>query len=67
MSALINFMQNYAGRALRVILGLALIYVGFSIVGGTLGVVLAIVGLVPIAMGIWGPCLLGFIFKPSRA
>ncbi len=67
MSALINFMQNYAGRALRVILGLALIYIGFSIVGGTLGVVLAIVGILPIAMGVLGPCLLGFVFKPSRA
>ncbi len=67
MSNLISFMQAYTGRALRVILGLALIYLGLAVVGGTVGIVVAIVGLVPIAMGAWGPCLVGFIYKPTRA
>lgn len=67
MSALISFMQNYAGRALRVILGLALIYFGFATVGGLLGALVAVIGLVPVAMGVWGPCLVGFVVKPSRA
>jgi hypothetical protein len=68
MNALISFMQNYVGRALRVILGLVLIYAGLFVVGGTLGLVVAIIGLLPIGMGVWGPCLLGFIFKqPKRA
>ncbi len=67
MSTLINFMQSYLGRILRVILGFALIYFGLVAVGGTLGIVVAVVGLVPIAMGVLGPCLIGFIFKPSHA
>ncbi len=68
VTALIGFMQNYAGRALRVILGLVLIYAGLALLGGPVGIVVAIIGLVPIAMGILGPCLLGFVIKqPTHA
>jgi DUF2892 family protein len=67
MNTLIRFMQDYVGRAVRVILGLALIYIGIAAVGGTLGTILAIVGILPIAMGVWGPCLLGFVYKPRHA
>ena len=63
MKGLISFMQSMPGRALRVILGIVLVYVGLAILGGTVGIVLAVVGLLPIIMGIWGPCLLGFVFK----
>ncbi len=63
MKALITFMEGAWGRGLRVVLGLVLIYVGWSMVGGTTGTIIAIVGLVPLIMGLWGPCLLGFIFK----
>ncbi len=66
MNTIISFMQGYAGRALRVGLGLALIYVGLSVLGGTLGIILAVIGIVPIAMGVWGPCLLGFVFKQPK-
>ncbi len=68
MNSLIGFMQSIAGRALRVILGLALIYIGFVIVGGTLGTIVGIIGILPIVMGAWGPCLLGLMFKqPTHA
>ncbi len=67
MNTLIRFMQDNVGRAARVILGLALIGLGLVVIGGTLGTILAIVGLLPIVMGVWGPCLLGFFFKPSHA
>ncbi len=68
MNGLINFMQGTVGRVARVVLGLALIYVGLAIVGGTAGSVVAVIGLLPIAMGVWGPCLLGFVFKqPTHA
>ena len=65
MKGLISFMQSAAGRVLRVVLGIVLVYVGLALLGGTVGIILAIVGLLPIVMGIWGPCLLGFIFKPA--
>ena len=67
MKGLISFMQSAAGRVLRVVLGIVLVYVGLALLGGTVGIILAIVGLLPIVMGIWGPCLLGFIFKPASA
>lgn len=66
MNSLINFMQGNVGRVARVILGLALVYVGLAVVGGTTGIIVAIVGLLPVAMGVWGPCLLGFIFKQPK-
>ncbi len=67
MNTLISFMQNYLGRAVRVMLGLVLIYAGLFVLGGRTGLVVAVVGLLPIALGVWGPCLLGFVFKPSHA
>lgn len=66
MNSLINFMQGNVGRVARVILGLGLVYVGLAVVGGTAGIIVAIIGLLPIAMGVWGPCLLGFIFKQPK-
>ena len=51
-------MNTGIGRAARVILGLALIALGTPLSTGHRGRVLAVVGLVPLAMGIWGRCLL---------
>jgi hypothetical protein len=49
------------GRAARIILGLALITLGILSIQGTTGVVVAAVGLVPLAMGAWGRCLLDLV------
>ena len=65
MKSLIDFMQGNVGRVLRVVLGLALIYIGLGVVGSTAGIIIAVIGIVPIAMGVWGPCLLGFVFKSA--
>ncbi len=65
MKALIDLMQGTLGRLLRAVLGLALIYIGLALVGGTAGTVVAVIGLLPIAMAVWGPCLLSFVFKPA--
>ena len=58
MGALADLMNTTAGRAARVILGLALIYVGLAVVGGTGGMILAAVGVVPIVLGVTGRCLI---------
>jgi hypothetical protein len=50
-------MEGPVGRALRVVLGIVLIYFGLGRMGGTGGRILALAGLLPIAMGLWGPCL----------
>jgi hypothetical protein len=65
MKSLVDFMQGTFGRLLRAVLGLALIYIGLAVVGGTAGLIVAVIGIVPIAMGVWGPCLLGLVFKPA--
>jgi hypothetical protein len=49
---------NEAGwdRIARVVVGVALIAVGFGAVGGTAGTVLAAVGLIPLVTGTVGYC-----------
>lgn len=61
MNGLIGFMNGGIGRAARIVLGLALIALGLLSIQGTVGVVVAIVGLVPLVMGIWGRCLLELV------
>ena len=48
----VPFMRSATGRALRIIAGIALIAVGISI-GGTGGVIIAVVGIVPLAAGVF--------------
>jgi hypothetical protein len=61
MAGLASFMNGAIGRIARVILGVVLIYVGLSSVGGTAGVVIAVIGVVPLVMGLWGRCLIELI------
>ncbi len=42
MEALVSFMNTGIGRAVRIVLGLALVYVGLAIAGGALGVDIAV-------------------------
>jgi DUF2892 family protein len=45
-------------RVIRVILGIALFYVGYFVVGGTWGIVLDVVGIIVVVTGATGFCLL---------
>ncbi len=60
--ALVKFMSSGAGRALRVVLGIVLIAAGLLALQGTAGWILAVVGLVPVAAGLFDFCLLGAVF-----
>lgn len=67
MKGLIHFMNGGIGRAARIVLGLALVYVGLVTLGNSIaGYVVAVVGLLPIVMGIWGRCMLEFVFPQAR-
>ena len=67
MNGLVAFMNGTWGRALRVILGLVLIYIGLFVWGGgAAGTILALVGLLPIVMGLWGRCLIEFLIPSTR-
>ncbi len=59
---LVHFMSSGVGRVLRVVMGVVLIGLGLAVVQGAAGVILAIVGLVPIAAGVFDFCLLGALF-----
>ena len=63
MKTLVNFMNSIAGRVARIALGLALVYVGLVSVGGTTGYVVAVIGLLPIALGLWGRCVLELVLR----
>lgn len=58
MKQLAAFMDTEAGRVVRGALGIALIGVGLAAIHGTAGVALAAIGLVPLALGAWGRCIL---------
>jgi len=63
----VQLMSSPAGRAARLLAGLALIGAGAA-VGGTGGLVLALIGLVPLAAGAVGACLAGPLPRvPMRA
>lgn len=53
---LVRLMNSYTGRSARVTAGVALIAVGVG-TGGPVGLVLALVGLVPLSAGAAGFCL----------
>lgn len=52
-------------RIARVVIGVALIGVGLAVVGGTGGIVLAVVGLIPLVTGAFGTCPLYSVFGVS--
>ncbi|MGE3961091.1 MAG: DUF2892 domain-containing protein [Dehalococcoidia bacterium] len=58
MSALVGFMNGPVGRLARVALGVAIIITAFTAMSGTAGWIVAAVGLVPIALGVSGRCLI---------
>lgn len=51
-------MTNEAGwdRVARVVLGVVLMIVGFGVIGGTAGIVIGIIGVVPLLTGAIGWC-----------
>ncbi len=62
----VQFMASTAGRALRIIAGLVLIALGLN-ARTTGGIILAIVGLAPLAAGVLDFCLIApLLGKPFR-
>jgi hypothetical protein len=66
METFFGFMEGPVGRGLRIVLGVVLMYLGLGRIGGFGGLTLAIAGLLPIAMGVWGPCLAHLALRRLR-
>lgn len=68
---IVQFMTSPLGRGLRIVLGSVVIAMGLLVVGGTLGTIMAIVGIVPLAGGVLDYCiisaLLGYGFSGQQA
>lgn len=64
MNSLVNFMSSTTGRIARMVVGLVLIGLG---VFGSAGIVVAVIGLVPLAAGLFNFCFLAPIAgRPLR-
>jgi hypothetical protein len=63
MRGLFRFLASSTGRIVRIVAGLALILIGLWLVKGAGGWVLAIVGLVPLAAGVFDWCVFAPLFK----
>ena len=53
-----RFINSPAGRVVRVVAGIALIGWGYLNLGSTIGIILIVVGLVPLAAGALNLCLI---------
>lgn len=62
MNAVFQFLASPAGRVIRAVAGLVLIVVGIVLVKGAGGWILAIVGLVPLAAGLFDRCVFAPLF-----
>jgi len=62
MSSFVAFMQSMTGRILRIVVGVALIAIGLLVVKDVWGIVLAVIGLVPLIAGLAGVCLVAPLF-----
>jgi hypothetical protein len=62
MNPLIKFLASPTGRAVRVIAGVALVLWGVMGLGGATGIVVALIGLVPLLAGLFDFCVFAPLF-----
>ncbi|MDZ4064676.1 MAG: DUF2892 domain-containing protein [Coriobacteriia bacterium] len=62
MNPFCTFMASAAGRIIRVVAGIALVALGLLVLKGTAGIVVAVVGLVPLAAGLFDFCVFAPLF-----
>jgi hypothetical protein len=58
-------MASITGRLLRIVAGIALIAVGLLVLEGTAGIIVAVVGVVPLLAGLFDFCLFAPLFGSS--
>jgi len=62
MNPFVKFMASTTGRIVRIVAGLALIAWGLLGLGGTTGTIVAVVGLAPLAAGVFDFCVFAPLF-----
>jgi uncharacterized membrane protein HdeD (DUF308 family) len=62
MNPFVKFMASTTGRIVRIVAGVVLIVLGVWVIGGTAGIIVAIVGAVPLLAGIFDFCVFAPLF-----
>jgi hypothetical protein len=62
MNPFVKFMASTAGRIVRIVAGIALILVGLLAIGGTGGIIVAVIGAVPLLAGLFDFCVFAPLF-----
>lgn len=62
MNPFVKFMASKSGRITRIVAGIALIVWGWFFLGGTTGIVVAVIGLVPLLAGLVDVCVFAPLF-----
>jgi hypothetical protein len=62
MNAFFRFIASPAGRSLRMVAGIVLIAVGLGLIHGADGWILAVIGLLPLAAGVFDRCVFAPLF-----
>jgi hypothetical protein len=62
MNPIIRFLASGAGRIIRIVAGLALVAWGLLGLNGAVGIIVAVVGLVPLMAGVLDGCVFAPLF-----
>ncbi len=62
MNPFITFMASTAGRIVRIVAGIALIAWGLFGLGDTIGIIVAVIGAVPLLAGLFDFCVFAPLF-----
>ena len=63
MNPLISFLASKTGRIIRIVAGIALIAWGLLGLSAPIGIIVAVVGLVPLLAGLFDVCVFAPLFK----
>jgi hypothetical protein len=62
MNPFVKFLASPTGRVIRALAGIALIAWGLLGLGGTTGIIVAVIGVVPLAAGLFDFCVFAPLF-----
>lgn len=62
MNPFIKYLASTTGRSIRVVVGIALVAWGLMGLNGTTGIIVAIIGLVPLLAGLFDFCVFAPLF-----
>ncbi len=62
MNPFVSFMASSTGRLVRIVAGIALIAWGWFGLGGTTGLLVAVIGLIPFFAGVFDFCVFAPLF-----